>query len=58
MNAIYVVGAIVIAFGIVVLSQTGLLTPSQMVYYPTIGTILFITGVAFCYEEHTSDKSK
>ncbi|MGA7009652.1 MAG: hypothetical protein WB612_07930 [Nitrososphaeraceae archaeon] len=58
MKAIYILGAVLIAFGIAVFSQTGLLTSSQMVYYPTIGTILFITGVVFCYVEYTSDKSK
>ena len=32
MNANYIVGAILIVLGIAVLSQTGLLTSSQMVY--------------------------
>ncbi|MGB8165670.1 MAG: hypothetical protein WCF14_11755 [Nitrososphaeraceae archaeon] len=56
MNANYIVGAILIALGIAVLSQTGLLTSSQMVYYPSVGTILFITGEVFCYVEYSSDK--
>ena len=58
MNANYIVGAILIALGIAVLSQTGLLTSSQMVYYPFVGTSLFIIGVVLCYVEYTSDKSK
>ena len=53
MNAIYIVGAILIVFGIAVLSQTGLLTSSQMVYYPFVGTSLFIIGVVLCYVEYT-----
>ena len=58
MNANYIVGAILIAFGIAVLSQTGLLTSSQMAYYSTVGTILFIIGVALCYVEYTSHRPK
>ena len=58
MNVIYVVAAILIAFGIAVLSQTRLLTSSQMVYYPFIGTSLFIIGVVLCYVEYTSGRSK
>ena len=58
MNAIYIVGAILISFGIAVLSQTGSLTSSQMVYYPFAGASLFIIGTVLCYVEYTSDKSK
>jgi hypothetical protein len=58
MNVIYIVAAILIAFGIAVLSQTGLLTSSQLVYYPFVGTSLFIIGVVLCYVEYTSDKPK
>ena len=47
MIAIYIVGAILIAFGIAVLSRIGSLTSSQIVYYPTVGTILFIIGQRF-----------
>ena len=54
---IYIVGAILIAFGIAVLSRIGSLTSSQIVYYPTVGTILFIIGAALCYAEYTSNKS-
>ena len=57
MNAIYIVGAILIVFGIAVLSQTGMLTSSQMVYYPFVGTSLFIIGVVLCYVEY-SGRSK
>ncbi|MGA7977401.1 MAG: hypothetical protein WB975_09210 [Nitrososphaeraceae archaeon] len=58
MNANYIVGAILIALGIAVLSQTGLLTSSQMVYYPFVGASLSIIGTMLCYVEYTSDKSK
>ena len=58
MNANYIVGAILIAFGIAVLSQTGLLTSSQMVYYPFVGTSLFIIGTVLCYVEYTSGRYK
>ena len=58
MNANYIVGAILIAFGIAVLSQIGSLTSSQMVYYPFVGTCLFVIGTVLCYVEYTSDKSK
>ena len=44
MNANYIVGAILIAFGIAVLSQIGSLTSSQMVDDPFVGTCLFIIG--------------
>ena len=54
---IYIVGAILIAFGIAVLSRIGSLTSSQIVYDPTVGTILFIIGAALCYAEYTSNKS-
>jgi drug/metabolite transporter (DMT)-like permease len=57
MNAKYIVGSILIALGIAVLSQTGSLTSSQMVYYPFAGASLFI-GTVLCYVEYTSDKSK
>ena len=56
MNGIYVVGAILIAVGIGILSQTGLLTSSQIVYYPAIGTILVSVGAVVCYEEYASGK--
>ena len=58
MNANYIVGAILIAFGIAVLSQTGLLTSSQTVYYPFVGTSLFIIGTVLCYVEYTSGDLK
>ena len=58
MNAIYIVGAILIALSIAVLSQTGLLTSSQMAYYPFVGTTLFIIGTVLCYVEFTSSRSK
>ena len=58
MNAKYIVGAILIALGIAVLSQTGLLTSSQMVYYPFVGTSLFIIRTVLCHVEYTSGRSK
>ena len=58
MNANYIVGAILIALGIAVLSQTGLLTSSQMVYYPFVGTSLFIIGAVLYYVEYTSGRYK
>ena len=58
MNVNYIVGAILIAFGIAVLSQIGSLTSSQMVYYPFVGTSLFIIGTVLCYAEYTSGRSK
>ncbi|MGB8153594.1 MAG: hypothetical protein WCF97_06730 [Nitrososphaeraceae archaeon] len=58
MKAIYILGAVLIAFGIAVLSQTGLLTSSQMVYYPFVGTSLFIIGAVLYYVEYTSGRYK
>jgi uncharacterized sodium:solute symporter family permease YidK len=58
MNAIFIVGALLIALGIAFLSQTGLLTSSQMAYYPFVGTSLFIIGIVLCYLEFTSSRSK
>ena len=58
MNGIYILGTILVALGIAVLSQTGLLTSSQVVYYPFVGTSLFIIGIVLCYVEFTSSRSK
>ena len=60
MNAKYIVGAILIALGIAVLSQTGLLTSSQMVYYPFVGTFdkLIISLRTAYAKEYSLDKEQ
>jgi hypothetical protein len=47
----YVIGAILIAFGLVVIyeSYSGTLTTIGIYYYPAIGTVLIIVGAGVCY---------
>jgi hypothetical protein len=56
----YVIGAILLAFGLVVLYQifTGSTTGLQMVSYPTIGIVLLIIGACVCFGVYRPDESK
>ena len=56
----YVIGAILIAFGLAVIyeSYSGTLTTIQIYYYPAIGTVLIIIGAGVCYAGYISGKSK
>ena len=56
----YVIGAILLAFGLVVLYQifTGSITGLQMVSYPTIGIVLLIIGVCVCFGVYGPEESK
>jgi len=56
----YVIGAILIAFGVAVLYEifSGSSTGLQIVYYPAAGTILLIIGGGVCYGVYESGKSK
>ena len=49
----YVIGAILIAFGLTVIyeSYSGTLTTIRIYYYPAIGTVLIIIGAGVCYAE-------
>jgi hypothetical protein len=56
----YVIGAILVAFGLAVIyeSYSGTLTTIRIYYYPAIGTVLIIIGAGVCYAGYMSDKSK
>ena len=56
----YTIGAILSAFGIIVLHQifTGSTTGWQNVSYPTIGIVLLIVGAFVCYGVYMPDESE
>ena len=55
----YVIGAILIVFGLAVIyeSYSGTLMAILIYYYPAIGTVLIIIGAGVCYAGYMSGKS-